>query len=176
MSLRFFTILLFLFGSCYADLYEQRIAQIINNGQQIKLTDGSIWNVLNNSEMAHEWHEGDTIQFHVSGIFSSGYYFYNFSVYVFDLMHPSESGSDVEIAIPCQTLPQNLTTIKDISSTGYSITLSDNSVFTIGWWYSWDSYKWKQNDRIIVFPDITSGYWLINLDQSNSYNVIQASL
>lgn len=179
MLIRLTALVIFLFiGTIHADFYLHPIAQVLDNGQKIQFLDGSIWKVKSDFATAQKWQQGHCISFTQSEYFQNSYYFYNFNLPFTDPLVFWDIGSSLEIELPFVEPPQQgyIRHIKTISSDGSHLTLDDTNQFQITWWNSWTTYKWKANDRIIVFEGVAYEYWIINLDQPYPDNVIKSSL
>ena len=150
-----------------------RIISIDLYNHRIDLSNGTSWEIIDyqaiRGRQLELWHVGDKISLSTEYFISEGY--------LMNLNIPSSYYTSRRPEyVTLNARPISLDGVSNILTTDgdYSITLSDGSKWSIGWWSALKSGSWKVGERILISPQwhgcATATHWLINLDTNNYVN------
>ena len=142
-----------------------------NGKWQIRGMDGSRWEILplpkaeSVKKILSSWKKNDEIRLSLDLPADIASTLKQKGLFIIRNLNQNSSVIGFFVSPP---LIENLTyRIASIDKNGYFITLNDDSDWTIGWLWSWDSCKWRKDDRIIVVKRAANYYYLINADRNN---------
>lgn len=148
--------------------FEVKIEEILNSGEMIRCSDGTIWKVRSGYETIQEWFVGDKILLDKSRIFDNLYILKNCTYKIIN---------NIEVGVSPVREPVEPFFIEGLNSEGSIIKLNNGSLFNVSWWQSWNSCEWSQKDRISVYPGLGEyEYWLINFDHPYPQQIVKATL
>ncbi len=145
-----------------ADPYALNIAEIQAQGHVIKMTDGSLWGVLENNDypdliVVQTWQAGDTVQ-----LSCSGHCFKHNKKMHYDMFN-LRNGTKIRVWLEFVPPEAKIKYITEMNSRGTWIILDDGSKWSISWWQSWESGKWAVGNPIIIGKIYkNNNYFLIN--------------